>query len=168
MPFFIDRELNIYDKNPIIKLPEFKPSYIVSDTEFTKLSKLLVDCIGIYLPDLIHDYLVVFTYEELTPNFHPLKTVLQTFGYNIESANEESLMSVIERIQELFNKRIDCEKSSRDVKKQFKLAVNEGVFDHLLTELNIDSECLSVEKDKHSGTYAIKVCLLYTSPSPRD
>jgi hypothetical protein len=157
MPFFIDRELNIYDKNPIVKLPEFKPSYIVSDTEFTKLLKMLVDCIGIYLPDLIPDYLVVFTYEELTPSFHPLKSVLQTFGYNIESANEDILVSILERIQELFNKTIDWEKSSRDVKKQFKLAVKEGVFDHLLAELNVDSECLSVEKDKHSGTFAIKV-----------
>jgi hypothetical protein len=157
MPVFIDRQLNIYDYNPVIKLPEFKPSYIVSDTEFTKNKLLKVDCLGVYLPELIPDYLVVFTYEELSASFHPLMTVLQAYGYNVVSADEDSLMSVVERIQELFNEIIDCEKTTRQVNKQFRQSVNEGVFDHLLTKLNIEPECLSVEKDKHSGTYAIKL-----------
>lgn len=160
MPFFIDRNLNIYDKNPVVKLPEFKASFIVSDTEFTKnklIKKLLVDCIGVYLPELIPNYLIVFTYEELTIDFHPLLTVLQTFGYNIEPANEDNLLKTIGQIQELFNNTVDCDKSSRDVKKQFRKLINEGYFDHYLSDLNIKPECLTVEKEKHSESYAIVV-----------
>lgn len=157
MPYFIDRLLNIYTQNPIVKLPDFRPSYLVSDTEFTKALELLVDCIGVYLPELIPDYLVVFTYDELNADFHPLLTVLQVWGYKIEPANTDELMDVIERIQELFNNTIDCEKSTREINKQFKKAKEEGIFDHYLSDLNISPECLSVEKDKNSGSFAISV-----------
>ena len=158
MPYFIDRQLNIYTQNPLVKLPEFKPGFLVTDAEFTEwLKKLLVDCIGIYLPELIPNYLIVFTYKELNPDFHPLITALQAWGYNVKSANQDRLTNGVEQIQELFNNTIDCEKSSREINKQFKKAKEEGVFDHYLSDLNITSECLLVEKDKNSGSYAICV-----------
>lgn len=157
MPYFIDRELNVYNENPIKHLPELVSSNIVSDTEFTKNFSMTVDLIGVYLPELVKDYLVVFKREELTEDFHPLLSTLNTLGYKIETANTDELLSVIGKIQELFNNVIDCNKSSREVNKTFKKSIEDGVFDHYLEELNVSPDCLSAEKDKNTGDYTITV-----------
>ena len=158
MPFFIDRNLNIYKENPIVQLPDFQPTYLVSDTEFTKkCKKLLIDCIGIYLPNLIPDYLVVFTYDELTIDFHPVRNALTAFGYNIESASEDTLLEVIGSMQETFEELVDCTQTSRKVGKDFRALITEGYFDHQLAELNIEPECVTLEKDKSTETYTISV-----------
>jgi hypothetical protein len=158
MIYFINRNLEIYDKNPLVLLPVFQPSYLVSDSEFTKsVSKLIVNCVGIYLPDLIPDWVVVFTYDELTNDFHPVQSAITAFGYNIESANEDSLVEVISAIQETFEELVDCTQTSRKVKKQFRALVNERYFDHQLAELNVESECLTLEKDKSSEAYTVSV-----------
>ncbi len=158
MIYFIDRILNIYEKNPIDKLPVFKSTYLVSDTEFTSyLNKLLVDCIGIYLPDLIPQYLVVFTYDELTADFHPVKNTLKAFGYKIDSTNEDTLIKIIGSIQQTFEELVDCTTSSRKVGKAFKQIVAERHFDRHLAELNVGPECLSLEKDKNTDTYTVVI-----------
>lgn len=157
MPYFIDRNLTIYKENPLTVLPVLKSGYIVSDTEFTKKLKLSVDCIGVYFPQIVTDFLVVFTYEELTPNFHPIIDSLNAFGYSIKNANTDHLMTVIERMQESFNNTVNCELPARKINKAFKELVTEGYFDYDLIELNVDSDCLTLEKDKNDGSYAITI-----------
>jgi hypothetical protein len=158
MPYFVDRNLKIYKQNPVIQLPSFQATYCVSDTEFTKyLEKLLVDCIGIYLPNLIPDYLVVFTYDELTVDFHPVRDALKAFGYKIESANEDVLLEVLLSIQEMFEETVDCTQPTRKVNKEFKRLLEEGYFDTQLAELNVEPECLTLEKDKSTEAYTVTV-----------
>lgn len=158
MIYFINKNLEIYDKNPIVSLPIFQPTYLVSDSEFTKItSKLIVDCIGIYLPNLIPDWVVIFTYDELTVDFHPVENALKAFGYNIEPANEDGLVEIIGSIQETFEQLVDCTQNSRKVKKQFRVFINEGYFDHQLAELNVSPECITLEKDKSTETYTINI-----------
>ena len=156
MPFFVDRELNVYDKNPIVSLPEIISGHIVPDSEFTKhLKKLLVDCIGFYIPHLIYDYVVIFTYEELTADFHPLHDSLKAFGYNIDFANEDSLVGVIEGIQDVFNEAVDCTQTTRKVNKAFRDLIEQGYFDHQIADLNVDPNCLTLQKEKSTGEYTI-------------
>ncbi|MBC1238498.1 hypothetical protein [Nostoc sp. 2RC] len=156
MPFFVDRELNVYEKNPVVSLPEFKSTYLVSDTESTKhLKKLIVDCIGIYLPELISDYLVVFTYDELTVDFHPVHSALKAFGYNINFASEDGLVSVVDDIQEIFNDAVDCTQTTRKVNKAFRDLMEQGYFDDQIADLNVDPNCLSLQREKSTGEYTV-------------
>jgi hypothetical protein len=155
--FFIDRKLNIFKDNPIVSLPVFKQSHLVSDTEFTKFLKLLVDCIGVYLPDLIPDYLVVFTYDELSPSFHPLHNTLKAFGYSIELANQDSLIEIINTIQDIFEENVDCNQPSRKVSKAFKEMKEQGYFDHALADLNVEPECITLSKDKNTDSYVVSL-----------
>ena len=155
--FFINRQLNIFTSNPIVTLPDFKPTYLVSDTEFTKKSKLSVDCIGIYLPDLISDYAVVFTYDELTTNFHPLLSALKVFGYDIESANQDELGEIIDSMQSTFEEYVDCNQPTRKVSKAFKEMLDKGYFDHQLASLNVEAECITLTKDKNTDSYIVSV-----------
>lgn len=157
MPFFIDKNLNVCKQNPIVDLPDFQPTYLVSDTEFTKKSKLLVDCVGIYLPNIIPDYEVVFTYDELTIDFHPVRNALKAFGYNIELANEDALLEVISSMQKIFEELVDCTQSTRKVGKQFRELLTQGYFDHQLAELNVEPESVTLEKDKSTESYTICV-----------
>ncbi|MBD0386264.1 MAG: hypothetical protein ICV54_06975 [Nostoc sp. C3-bin3] len=156
MPFFVDRELNIYDTNPVTSLPEITSGYIVPDSEFTKHLKMLcVDLIGFYIPHLIPDYAVVFTHEELTIDFHPLHEPLKAFGYNIDFASQNSLVSVVEEMQMIFNDSVDCTQTTRKVNKAFKDLIEQGYFDHQIANLNVDSNCLSLQKEKSTGEYAV-------------
>lgn len=158
MPKFINRNLEIYEENPIISLPALKNTYLVPDTEFTKLVQtLIVDCIGIYLPNLIPDYIVVFTYDELTIDFHPVRDALKAFGYNIESASEETLLEVIGSMQETFEELVDCTQPTRKVGIQFQELLAQGCFDLQLTQLNVEPKCITLEKDKSTETYTISV-----------
>lgn len=156
--YFIDRNLNIFNHNPIVSPPEFKPTYLVSDTEFTKkILKLSVDCIGVYLPDLIPDYLVVFTPENIDASFHPVQSTLKAFGYDIESANQEELEENINSMQSTFEENVDCNQSSRKVSKAFREMMEQGYFDHQLANLNVEPECVTLSKDKNTDSYTISV-----------
>ncbi|MBW4677772.1 MAG: hypothetical protein KME52_28390 [Desmonostoc geniculatum HA4340-LM1] len=158
MPVFIDRNLNIYEKNPVVTLPTIQNTSIVSDTEFTEyLKKLIVDCIGIYFPELFYDYLVIFTYDELTSDFHPVRSALKAFGYDIKPANEDDLLNIIGEIQDTVNELIDFSQPTRKVTKQFKQLIEEGYFENHLAELNVESECLKLEKDRSTDTFTVTV-----------
>jgi len=156
MPFFVDRQLNVYDKNPVVSLPELTSGYIVPDTEFTNNLKMLcVDLIGFYIPHLIPEYAVIFTREELTEDFHPLHDPLKAFGYNIEFANVNALGSVIDNIQMIFSDAVDFTQTTRKVNKAFRNLIEEGCFEHQIADLNVDPNCLSLEKGKSTGDYTV-------------
>ena len=158
MPYFIDRTLNIYDKNPVISLPTIQNTYFVSDTEFTKkVLKMIVDCIGIYFPQLFYEYLVVFTYDELTNDFHPVRDALKAFGYKIESANENDLLNVIGEIQDTVNELLDFSQTTRKINKQFNELVEQGYFDNELAVLNVEPECLSLQKERSTDSYVVVI-----------
>lgn len=152
---FIDRNLNIYSKNPIKNPPDLKGSSIISDTEFTKYIKLIVDIIGVYLPELIPEYLVSFDYSDLNENFHPLVSTLKAFDYKVDIADEEYLISVIENIQNICNDKIDFSESSKIVKFQFKELIEYGCFDKYLQQLNIESENIKLKRNKTTKDYEV-------------
>jgi len=156
MPKFVDRQLNVYDKNPVVSLPKLSSGYIVPDAEFTNDLKILrVELIGFYVPHSIPDYAVIFTREELTIDFHPLHDPLKAFGYNIDFANEDSLVSVIDDIQTIFNETVDCTQTTRKVNKAFRDLIEQGYFDHQIADLNVDTNCLTLQREKSTGEYTV-------------
>lgn len=152
---FLNKKLNIYIDNLIIELPEITNTYAVVDTEFTKKNKLIVDCIGIYLPNLIEKYLVVFTAEDIDKDFHPIKSTLKAFGYDVQSPDVELLNDCIDTIQQIAEECINFNQSSKKINKAFKQMIEEGYFAHQIAYLNISPESLKLEKDKNTGVYLV-------------
>ena len=65
------------DIDYLLSLPKLT---LIPDTEYSQKSKMTVDGIGIYTPQLSKGLGFVWLYDELTPNFHPIINTLDIVG----------------------------------------------------------------------------------------
>ncbi|HLL44966.1 MAG TPA: hypothetical protein VK369_17570, partial [Segetibacter sp.] len=156
MPVFVTRELEIKSLNSIAYAKVLGDFKLIADTEFTQKDKMIVDGIGIYLPGLIDSGLLVFEYDELTPEFHPVKSCLEALGHSVQLADDESLGELLTNLAERFTEIVDTSQSPRLIKKDYLLALENGDFDDLLLEYGLDRSNLSYCRDsKAKESYPI-------------
>lgn len=149
MFIYVTKELKIIDTPNIIinTIPE--KLKIIPDTEFTQKNKMIVDIIGIYIPQL-SDTALIYKKEDLDTTFHPVLTPLKDLGYQIELLEENNLQDKLAELEELFNDLI-ADISTRQIKKIFAKALKDGYFDDFLKSCNLTRENLATTKD--NGEY---------------
>lgn len=157
MPIFLNHNLEVVEVSSIAYAKVLSNSFkVLADTEFTQKTLMLVDCIGLYLPGLINSGLIIYEYEELTVDFHPIITPLRTLGHEIENVDDEWTLALRESVAEIFNNYVDTNQSTKRIKKDYEKVLNEGVFDELLAEYGLERNNLCYYRDsKAKESYAL-------------
>ncbi|MFM6153657.1 MAG: hypothetical protein ACKPE3_11760, partial [Sphaerospermopsis kisseleviana] len=68
---------------------------ILADTEFTQKSKMIIDMIGVYSPNLNNNSCYCFFYDELNDNFNPIFEILKINGYELNQVSEDDLNNLL-------------------------------------------------------------------------
>ena len=150
MPRFIDIEnekvlssIPIYNTEWIEDLNKLFISY---DTEFQdRFKKMSVEAIGLYLPQINNKYALVYLKEELTEDFNPITYPLNAFGLKTKFLSEEDLEHLTGTVFDIFEE-IKENKTVKQVKKAYKIALERGAFDEILSQFNLKRDNLVLKK----------------------
>ena len=150
MPKFIDihnekvlSSLPLYDTK---RLDDFNKLFVNYDSEFQdKFQKMIVEAIGLYLPQINSKYALVYLKDELTPDFNPITNPLNDLGIDAKFITEEELESLTGTVFDIFEE-IKENKLVKQIKKAYKLALNNGSFDDILSEFDLDRDNLILKK----------------------
>ncbi|WP_332984708.1 hypothetical protein [Microcoleus sp. A003_D6] len=134
------------DLEYILKIPKLT---IIPDTEFTQKSKMIVDGIGLYCPQLAENKGFVWLYDELTPDFHPIIDTLDIVG--IKSNVPDYLDDLLLQLGDLESSIFDGEKNP---KRAYETALKEGCFSNFFDSYNLTDNNIIYKrnsKDKNSS-----------------
>lgn len=145
MVFYVSKDLKIINSPEIINSQISNYIKIVPDTEFTQKNKMVVDIIGVYVPNISSSALVYAT-NDLNKDFHPIIKPLKDLGINISLVEKDTLIEKIEELALLFDE-LTKEVTSRKIKKVFLEALNTGYFDNFLNSCNLTRKTLGLCKD---------------------
>ncbi len=134
-----------YIKNPILDWSKFK---IVYDTEYTIKIKLLVDSIQLYIPQICKDYCLVYDYSELTNDFNPWFQPLIDLGYSVKPLEHEQLNELLIEVQLIYDDLTDGINNSTELRKVVTQAINDGLWDEILSNFSLPRECLQYKRSK--------------------
>lgn len=149
MPYICDgKNINLIapeiDIEYLLSLPKLT---LIPDTEFTQKHKMIVDCVGIYSPQLMNDRAIVWLYDELDDNFHPIINFLNTVGLNTSSP--DYLESLLDELGEL---QFDIFDNATNPKKAYQQAIEDGVLDNFLDSYNLSIENLEYKRNSKQKT----------------
>ena len=155
MPKFIDiKNEKILSSIPIYNTKwakDLTKVFINYDSEFQdKYKKMVVEAIGLYLPQINDKYPLVYLTDELDPYFNPIINPLNDLGINAKFITEEELDHLTGTIFDIFEE-IKENKTVREIRKAYKIALKAGAFDEILAEYNLTRDNLVLKKvGKHS------------------
>ena len=146
MPKFIDihnekvlSSLPLYDTK---RLDDFNKLFVNYDSEFQdKFQKMVVEAIGLYLPQINSKYALVYLKDELTPDFNPITNPLNDLGIDAKFITEEELESLTGTVFDIFEE-IKENKLVKQIKKAYKLALYNGSFDDIFSKFNLERDNL--------------------------
>ena len=139
-----------------VDIEQIEKIKIIYDTEFTYRNRLTVDSIQLYLPEINSDKGLVYFRDELTNDFDFISKPLADLGIDARLIDEDSLDYLLGEIYDLYENFTDGLSSTRMIKAAFKQALSNGIFDSILTEFNLTSDCL-VCKRQPDKTYFIEI-----------
>lgn len=155
MPKFID----INNQKLLSSLPTYNTEWLENlnklfinyDSEFqNKYQKMVVEAIGLYLPQINDKYALVYLTDELDPYFNPIINPLNDLGINTKFITEEELDHLTGTIFDIFEE-IKENKTVREIRKAYKIALKAGAFDEILAKYNLTRDNLVLKKvGKHS------------------
>ena len=107
MPKFID----IHNQKLLSSLPTYNTKsvedisklFVNYDTEFQdKYKKMVVEAIGLYLPQINSNFALVYLTEELDPYFNPITNPLNDFGIDAKFISDEELDHLTGTVFDIF------------------------------------------------------------------
>ncbi len=134
-------------KRTVEDILSFKKITFEPDTEFTQKHKMIVDCIGIYSPQLMNDRAIVWLYEELDNDFHPIINFFNVIGLNTSSP--DYLESLLDELGELQFHIFD---NANNPKKAYQQAIEDGVLDNFLDTYNLSIENIEYKRNSKQKT----------------
>lgn len=123
---------------------------IIPDTEYTQKLRMIVDGIGLYSPQLAKNLGFIWSYEELTPNFHPIINILDIVG--IKSSSPDYLDNLLIELGELESSIFDGE---RNPKKAFDTAIKEGYLLDFFNSYNLTENNLIYKRNSRDKTSSL-------------
>jgi hypothetical protein len=154
----ITKEVSILDfsfhKKDIFDWSKFK---IVYDSEFTVKVKLLVDSIQLYIPIISKDYCIVYEYSELTNDFNPWFQPLIDLGYSLKPLGDEELNQLLNEVQYIYDYLTDGIYNATELKKVVNQAINDGLWDEILSSYSLHRECLKYKRSKGQSEIEIQL-----------
>ena len=154
MPKFIDiQNQKVLSSLPISNAPwieEISKLFVSYDSEFQdKYQKMVVEAIGLYLPQINDKYALVYLREELTKDFNPITNPLNDLGINAKFISDDELEHLTGTVFDIFE-NIKENKTVKEVRKAYTLALKAGAFDEILTQYNLTCDNLLLKKvSKH-------------------
>ena len=152
MPYICDgKNTNLiapkFDIDSLLALPKLT---LIPDTEFTQKSKMIVDGIGIYAPQLAENLGFVWLYDELTPDFHPIINTLDIVG--IKSSIPNYLDDLLVDLGELESSIFDGEKNP---KKAYYTAIKEGYLSDFFDSYNLTEDNIIYKRNSKEKTSSL-------------
>jgi len=152
MPYICDgRNTNliapIFDIDSLLALPKLT---LIPDTEFTQKSKMIVDGIGIYSPQLAKNTGFVWLYDELTPDFHPIINTLDIVG--IKSNVPIYLDDLLVELSELESSIFDGKKNP---KKAYETALKDGCLSDFFDSYNLTENNIIYKRNSKDKTSSL-------------
>lgn len=150
MPKYID----VHNEKVLSSLPlhhtkrweDFNKLFVNYDCEFQdKYKKMLIEAIGLYLPQINSNFALVYLTEELNPYFNPITNPLNDFGIDAKFITDEELDHLTGTVFDIFEE-IKETKLVKQIKKAYKLALKSGSFDAILSEFNLTRDNLILKK----------------------
>jgi hypothetical protein len=141
-----------------VDIDQIEKLKIVYDTEFTYSDRLTIDSIQLYIPQINSSKELVYFRDELSDNFNPISNPLSAFGINAKFIDDKSLEYLLGEVWEVYETITEGLSSTKMIKAAFKQAVDQGIFNEILTEFNLSSDCL-VCKKQPDKTYFVEINL---------
>ncbi|MEG4307108.1 hypothetical protein QUB16_31050 [Microcoleus sp. D3_18a_C4] len=123
---------------------------LIPDTEFTQKSKMIVDGIGIYAPQLAENLGFVWLYDELNADFHPIINTLDVVG--IKSSIPDYLDDLLVDLGELESDIFDGEKNP---KKAYDTALKDGCLSEFFDSYNLNKDNLIYKRNSKDKTSSL-------------
>ena len=152
MPYICDgKNTNLiapkFDVDSLLALPKLT---LIPDTEFTQKSKMIVDGIGIYAPQLAENIGFVWLYNELTPDFHPIINTLDIVG--IKSSMPDYLDDLLIDLGELESSIFDGEKNP---KQAYNTALKEDCLSDFFDSYNLTEDNIIYKRNSKEKTSSL-------------
>ncbi len=149
MPRYIDIEnkkvvSSVFNFNTSL-LKDLSKLFITYDSEFEQKIKMSVEAIGLYLPQINDKYALVYLKEELSEDFNPITYPLRDLGVKADFISEEDLDNLTGTIYEIFEE-LKEEIPLKQIRKVYKKALSNGLFDEILKEYNLERTNLELKK----------------------
>lgn len=149
MPYIVDGfNTNLVAPQLILEdILKHKKLTLIPDTEFTQKLKMIVDCIGIYCPQLLNKTGIVWLFEELDKDFHPIINTFNSLG--LVTNSPDYLEPLLEELGELQFEIFD---TASNPKKAYDKAVEDGMLDDFLITYNLSIENIQYKRNSKQKT----------------